>query len=51
VCHIGNEATLYSDKKIKELLVRVRDILIQELDYQPNENDKHFLRVYAHLYE
>lgn len=49
-CHVGNEAHLYADDTIKHLLNKTYMALIH-LDYELNELDREFLRVYADLFD
>lgn len=50
VCHIGNEAHLYSDDTIKLLLKKTYMALVH-LEYEFNDLDREFLKVYADLYD
>ena len=50
VCHIGNEAYLYSDDTVRLLLKKTLQALI-ELGYSANERDREFLKTYSHLYD
>lgn len=48
-CHVGNEAYLYDEINIMFILGKVKRAL-KELEYVADENDREFLKVYAHLY-
>ncbi len=48
-CHIGNDDYLHRDDILIKILGAVKEAL-DGMGYQPNDNDKEFLRVYAHLY-
>lgn len=49
VCHIGNEAYLYSEDGIRTLLRSTREAL-EAMGYALKPIDKEFLRIYADLY-
>lgn len=49
-CHVGNEAHLYDPENIKLYLLRTRVTVNQFLEYEDDDNDREFKRVYAHLY-
>lgn len=49
-CHVGNEAHLYKDETIKELLKDIRFALEFELGYELNELDLEFVDNYVDLY-
>jgi len=50
VCHIGNEAYLFKDETITELLNKVY-FAVKELGHELDENDKEYVRVYRPLYK
>ena len=49
VCHVGNEAFLYSEETIRMLLKKTLDALTS-MGYTLKPIDREFLRVYANLY-
>lgn len=48
-CHIGNEAHLYNDEIVKQLLLKTLMALFQ-MEYKANKRDREFLKVYSALY-
>lgn len=49
VCHIGNEAFLYSDETVQELLAKTF-YAVTELGWRNTSEDLEYLRVYIDLY-
>ena len=49
-CHIGNETWL-NDRENAKMLMRKTFTFLEEIGYQPNENDKEFIKNYKWAYE